>query len=63
MKKYKLPVLIGAFSALMLSVVLNQNTYAAMPSAFNSQDFYDCVEAAFRAEYPEESIASSGLTN
>ncbi len=63
MKKNKLSVLIGAFSALMLSVVLNQNTYAAMPSAFNSQDFYDCVEAAFRAEYPEESIASSGLTN
>ena len=63
MKKYKLPVLIGIFSAFMLPVMLNRNTYAAMPSAFSSQDFYDCVEAAFRAEYPEESIASSGLAN
>ena len=34
-----------------------------MPEGFNDQKFYDCVLTEFRTEYPDETVASTGLTD
>lgn len=36
---------------------------SAMPADFTDQNFYNCVEAAFKAEFPGETIAQTGLTD
>ena len=36
---------------------------SAMPSPFVDQNFYDCVEAEFKKEFPSEAIDPSGLTD
>ena len=41
-----------------------KDTFAtAMPSGFNDQNFYNCVLAEFQTEYPDEAVASTGLTD
>ena len=41
-----------------------QDTHAAnLPSGFNDQNFYNCVSAEFRTEFPNETISSTGLTD
>lgn len=41
-----------------------ENTYAAtMPASFKDQNFYDCVLAEFQSEFPNETVASTGLTD
>lgn len=41
-----------------------EDTYAAtMPASFNDQNFYDCVLAEFQSEFPNETVASTGLTD
>lgn len=41
-----------------------EDTYAAtMPASFTDQNFYDCVLAEFQSEFPNEAVASTGLTD
>lgn len=41
-----------------------EDTYAVtMPAGFNDQNFYDCVLAEFQSEFPNETVASTGLTD
>ncbi len=63
MRKQLYKVGFAALVAAPLFGLFSQNTYAAMPSTFKDANFYNCVEAAFAAEYPNEVIAETGLTN
>ena len=56
----------ASFAALAIVPVLglfSQNTYAAMPSTFKDENFYNCVVENFIWGYPDETIAETGLTN
>lgn len=56
-----------SFAALVAAPLLglfSQNTYAAMPSAFKDENFYNCVREMFNFEYPGEAMPpESVLTN
>lgn len=71
-KKKKMMFSVLAITALALPVsvfTVNkigslEDTYAAtMSSGFNDQNFYDCVLAEFQSEFPNEAVASTGLTD
>ena len=71
-KKKKVALSALAATALVLPVSVlavnkinsAQDTHAAnVPSGFNDQILYDCVLAEFQTEFPNESVASTGLTD
>ena len=71
-KRSKVVLSVAFASALVIpavAVTVNKinsakDTFAtAMPSGFNDQNFYNCVLAEFQTEYPDETVASTGLTD
>ena len=69
-KKIALSVAVVSAVAVPTAVFVTNNikstkdTFAtAMPAGFNDQNFYNCVLASFQAEYPSETVPSSGLTD
>ena len=71
-KTKKIALSVAAVSAVALPSVVaatttlisaNDSFAAGVPSGFNDQNFYNCVLAEFQSEYPDETVASSGLTD